>query len=156
MPWSVSRSGMREHQLAEFRRLERLGPGAMLGALDRVGHETLQAWRSAINSGVNATGTVLAPLSPAYRRRKLREGYGQTTLIRTGALLRSLSYAFRERRKFVYELRVGASGQRAFIVLMQVTGTRRGAAARDFTRLPRGWFRTHLLRNGAPGPRSGT
>jgi hypothetical protein len=147
MAWAVSRSGLKAHQAAELRRLERFGPGVMLSALDHVGHETLQAWRTAINSGVSATGTVLAPLSPEYRRRKLREGYGQTTLVRTGALLRSLSYAVGERRRGVYQLLLGASGQHAFTVLMQVTGTRRGAAARDFTRLPRGWFRARLLRS---------
>jgi hypothetical protein len=148
MPWSVSRSGMKEHQLATFRRLDRLGPGPMLGALDRVGHETLQVWRASIQRGVSATGQVFTALSPAYRRRKEREFPGQAILVRTGELLRSLCYGLVEKHKFVYQLFLGASGQRAFTVLMQVTGTRRGrggAAARDFTRMPRGWFRARLL-----------
>jgi hypothetical protein len=160
MAWSVSRSGMRDHQLAMFRRLDRLGPGPMMGALDRVGHETLQVWRASIQRGVSATGQMLTALSPAYRRRKAREFPGQAILIRTGELLRSLSYGIVEKRKFIYQLQIGACGSRSFTVLMQITGTRKGkggAAARDFTRMPRGWFRTRLLAGvEALGPKSDT
>ncbi len=148
MPWSVSRSGMKERQLAMFRRLDALGPGPMLRALDRVGDETLQVWRASIRQGTNATGRPFAALSPAYRRRKEREFPGKGVLERTGELLRSLAFRLIEKRKFVYELALGASGSRAFVVLMQITGTRKGkggAPARDFTRLPRAWFRTRLL-----------
>ncbi len=148
MPWSVSRSGMKEHQLATFRRLDRLGPGPMLNALDRVGRETLQVWRASIQRGTTASGQALAALSPAYRRRKQREFPSQGVLIRTGELLRSLSYGLIEKRKFIYQLALGATGSRAFTVVMQITGTRKGkggAPARDFTRLPRAWFRTRLL-----------
>ncbi len=148
MPWSVSRSGMKEHQLATFRRLDRLGPGPMLGALDRVGQETVQVWRASIRQGTNASGRAFAALSPAYRRRKEREFPGKGILERTGELLRSLNFGVVEKKKFVYELVLGASGSKAFVVLMQITGTRKskgGAPARDFTRLPRAWFRTRLL-----------
>jgi hypothetical protein len=160
MPTSISRSGFKEHQLATFRRLDRLGPTVMLSALDRVGHETLQVWRGSIQRGVSATGQVLTGLSPAYRRRKEREFPGQPILVRTGALLRSLAYKVTEKRKFVYQLVLGASGQRAFTVIMQVTGTRKGrggAAARDFTRVPRDWYRRRLTAGvEAVGPKTGT
>lgn len=150
MPWSVSRSGMKDHQLAMFRRIDRLGPEVMLRALDDIGDQTLRVWRAAIQRGTTATGKSLVSLSPAYRRRKEREFPGKGVLERTGELLRSLSYGVTARKKFVYQLELGANGPRAFIVLMQVTGTHRGPAgggamARDFTKLPRSWFRALLL-----------
>lgn len=156
MPFSTSRHGFAEHQLAMFRRLDRLGPGPMLAALDRVGHETLQVWRGAIQGGVSAGGQILAALSPKYRKRKERGFSGRPILVRTGELLRSLAYSISEKKRFVYELKMGAMGPRAFTVLMQVTGTRRGAAARDFTRLPRTWWAMRLLAGLPPPPDSGT
>jgi hypothetical protein len=139
---------MREHELATFRRLDRLGPGPMLEALDRVGRETVQVWRGSLQRGVTATGRVFAALSPAYRRRKDREFPGQAILVRTGELYRSLNHWVEQGKRFVYVLFLGASGPRSYTVLMQVTGTRQGkggAVARDFTRMPRSWWRRRLL-----------